>query len=272
MKNLFLIFLLIGCTRSQQGETIREENWISLFNGKDLKGWQIKIAGHPVGDNFRNTVRAENGMLRIMYDQYETFDASFGHVFFETPYSYYKLRLEYRIIGNTTPGSPEWTQRNSGVMIHSQSAASMEIDQDFPVSLEAQLLSRLDQADRPTANLCTPGTQVHIGDSLRQEHCINSSSPSFGEEWVSIQLEVYGDSLIRHMVDGEPVLTYTKPIIGGGFVNASHTWEDGHIENSSIWINKEGTPLKEGYIALQAEGHPVDFRNIEILNLEKPNP
>jgi hypothetical protein len=203
-----------------------------------------------------------------MYDQYDTFEDHFGHIFFNTPFSFYKLRFEYRIIGTTTPGSPEWTRHNSGVMIHSQSAASMELYQDFPVSLEAQLLSKLDDGnERPTANLCTPGTQVHMGDSLRTEHCISSTSGTYGDEWVSVQLEVYGDSLIRHIVEGDTVLTYTKPIIGGGFVSASHTWADGHIENPSVWIDKEGMPLKEGYIALQAEGHPVDFRQIELLNL-----
>jgi hypothetical protein len=31
----------------------------------------------------------------------------------------------------------------------------------------------------------------------------------------------------------------------------------------------QGTPLREGYIALQSESHPVEFRKVELLNLEK---
>jgi hypothetical protein len=110
--------------------------------------------------------------------------------------------------------------RNSGIMLHSQSASSMELYQFFPVSLEAQLLG-----EGPTGNICTPGTMVHQGDSLQQGHCIFSSSKTYrGDQWVNIMIEVYGDSLIRHIVEGDTVMTYSKPIIGGGFVNSSLTW------------------------------------------------
>ncbi len=267
--SILILLMVINCTPTDKKNIDEQENWIPLFNGIDLSGWDIKIASHQLNDNYKNTFRVEDGMLRVMYDEYETFENNFGHIFFNTPYSYYKLRLQYRIIGDKTPGSPEWTMRNSGVMMHSQSAASMELYQDFPVSLEAQLLSGIDEQERPTGNICTPGTQIHMGDSLRHEHCINSTSKTYQDQWVNVTIEVYGDSLIRHIVEKDTVLTYTKPIIGGGFVSESHTWKDAHIENSSAWISKEGMPLKKGYIALQAEGHPVDFRNIELLILEQ---
>jgi len=262
---LSLYFLTTGCVQ-RGNESL--ENWIPLFNGKDLSGWDIKIAGQQINDNYKNTFRVQDGMLRIVYDDYKTFDRKFGHLYYQTPFSYYKLRFQYRFTGKQTPGAPEWGLRNSGIMLHSQSAKSVEFNQDFPVSLEAQLLGGLDTLERTTCNICTPGTQVYLGDSLRKEHCISSTSKNYpGEQWVSVTLEVYGDSLVRHIVEGDTVLTFTKPIIGGGFVSETHTWKEAQINNFQYWLDKDVTPLKEGYIALQAESQPVDFKNMELLNL-----
>ena len=67
------------------------EDWISLFNGKDLSAWDIKIADRPLNDNYLNTFQVEDGMLRIVYDQYENFDDKYGHMYYKKPFSYYKL-------------------------------------------------------------------------------------------------------------------------------------------------------------------------------------
>lgn len=269
---LLCVFLIVmqGCTNTQAAnpESSRQE-WVSLFNGKDLTGWDIKITGSPMNENYKNTFRVQDSMLRIVYDQYTTFDDRFGHLYYQTPYSYYMLKFQYRFTGNQTPGGATWNVRNSGIMIHSQSAKSVNINQDFPVSLEVQLLGGLDKGDRPTGNVCTPGTQVHIQNSLRTDHCISSSSKTYnGDQWVSMTVVVLGDSVIKHIVEGDTVLTYNKPQIGGGFVGKEHNWTKANITDSAYWISKDGTPLKEGYIALQAESHPIDFKKIELLNLE----
>jgi hypothetical protein len=244
------------------------EEWNSLFNGKDLTGWDIKITGEPLGENYKNTFRVEDSMLRLAYDQYTNFDDKFGHLYYQTPYSYYKIRFQYRFTGNQTPGGADWNVRNSGIMIHSQSAKTVEINQDFPVSVEVQLLGGLNKGERPTANVCTPGTQVHMNGALRPEHCISSSSKTYnGDQWVDVTVEVFGDSLIRHVVEGDTVLAYEKPQISGGFVGEVHNWTKANITDSVSWIDKNGTLLKEGYIALQAESHPIDFKRIELLNL-----
>ena len=254
-----------GCTNKNEKN---KEEWVPLFNGKNPDGWAIKITGHQLNDNYKNTFRVEDSMLRIAYDQYTSFDDKFGHLYYQTPFSYYRLRFQYRFTGNQTPGGADWNVRNSGVMIHSQSAKSVEINQDFPVSIEVQLLGGLGTGERPTGNVCTPGTQVHIKDTLRPEHCINSSSKTYnGDRWVNMTVEVFGDSLVRHIVEADTVLTYEKPQISGGFVGESHDWTKANITDSTFWINKDGTLLKEGFIALQAESHPIDFRRIEILNL-----
>jgi hypothetical protein len=243
--------------------------WMSLFNGKDLTGWDIKVAGSKLNDNYKNTFRVQDGMIRIAYDQYKTFDGKYGHMYFRKPYSYYMLRFEYRFLGNQTPGGATWNVRNSGVMIHSQSARSLTINQEFPVSLEVQLLGGLNKGERHTGNLCTPGTQVHINGKLSQEHCTDSRSKTYnGDQWVHVTVVVLGDSVIKHIVEGDTVLVYQKPEIGGGWINKENDWKSGKVDNAQYWISKDGTPLKEGYIALQAESHPIDFRKIELLNLE----
>lgn len=254
--------LLQSC--AEHKKDTNAEDWQSLFNGANLDGWTIKIAGRPLNENYKNTFRAQDSMLRVIYDQYDSFDNKFGHLFYQSPFSYYKLKFQYRFTGTQTPGAPIWANKNSGVMLHSQPAQSMSPDQQFPVSLEMQLL-----ADQPTGNLCTPGTQVQINGSIHPDHCITSSSPIYGlDKWINAEIEVYGDSLIRHIIEGDTVLTYTHTQIGGGFVNAGMTWTAGHIIDSTHWISKANTPLKEGYIALQAESQPVDFRKLELLNLE----
>lgn len=260
---VLLCLLMQGCADKASTNEPGKEEWISLFNGNNLDGWDIKVSGQPLNDNYKNTFRVQDSLLRVMYDQYDSFDNKFGHLYYQTPYTYYKLKFQYRFTGTQLKDAPVWADKNSGIMIHSQSAQSVNMDQDFPVSLEMQFL-----ADQPTGNLCTPGTQVHVGGTLSTDHCITSFSNVYGiDRWVSGEVEVYGDSLVRHIIEGDTVLTYTKPIIGGGYVNASLTWTAAHITDSAYWIGKAGTPLGEGYIALQAESQPVDFRRIELLNL-----
>ncbi|WP_018613852.1 3-keto-disaccharide hydrolase [Segetibacter koreensis] len=268
---VIFFFLFISCSFNVaycQNDS-KQEDWVSLFNGKNLEGWNIKIAGQKLNDNYKNTFRVEDSMLRIVYDDYKTFDDKYGHLYYKKPYSYYILRYQYRFRGDQTPGGETWNVRNSGVMIHSQSAKSLTINQNFPVSLEVQLLGGLGKGERHTGNLCTPGTQVHVDGKISEAHCIDSKSKTYdGDQWVSMTVVVLGDSVIKHIVEGDTVLTYEKPEVGGGFVGKDADWKWGHVDNYQYWESRQNTPLKEGYIALQAESHPIDFRRIEILNLE----
>ncbi len=246
-----------------------QEEWVQLFNGKDLKNWDIKIAGQPLNDNYKNTFRVENGILRIAYDQYKTFDGKYGHMYYNKPFSYYKVRFTYRFVGEQTPEGDTWNVRNSGVMVHSQSAKSVSIGQTFPVSLEVQLLGGLGKGPRHTGNLCTPGTQVYMHGKLDPNHCIDSDSKTYdGDQWVTAEAIVLGDSIVHQIVEGDTVLTYERPEVGGGFVSDGHDWKIAHIDNADYWISRANTPLGEGYIALQAESHPIDFKQVEVLNLK----
>jgi len=249
--------LLAGTASAGAQAAPDRKDWVQLFNGRDLEGWDVKITGHDLNDNFGNTFRVENGLLKVRYDGYNTFDGRFGHIFYRDSFSDYIVAVEYRFVGNQAPGGPGWALRNNGIMIHSQSARSMGMDQDFPISIEVQLLGGSGSGERPTANLCTPGTHVVMDGKLFTPHCVNSRSRTYhGEQWVRVEVLVLGDSLVRHIVNGDTVLEYSKPQIGGGAVN-----------NFDPAVKRDGTPLTEGYIALQSESHPIDFRKVEILDL-----
>jgi hypothetical protein len=236
-----------------------QEEWISLFNGRDLKGWTPKVTHHPVGDNFGKAFRVEGGLLKVRYDAYEKFDGQFGHLFYEKPFAYYRLVVEYRFVGEQAPGNPgAWALKNNGVMLHSQDPRTMQLDQAFPVSIEGQLLGGLgDGKPRPTMNVCSPGTDIVFQGRIYPDHCLESASPTFnGEEWVRVEFVVLGNALITHLVNGQKVLEYSLP-----------QYEQHPAENYGTTPKPPGRLLEGGYIALQSESHPIDFRKIELLNL-----
>ncbi|HEX5026001.1 MAG TPA: DUF1080 domain-containing protein [Agriterribacter sp.] len=252
-----LVFILTLLTISSFAQDKRK--WKQLFNGKNLDGWIVKITGHDLNDNYGNTFRVEDGKMVVSYDHYTEFNEQFGHIFYKTPYSHYLLAVEYRFVGEQCKGGPGWAYKNSGIMLHCQPPPTMLKDQDFPISIEDQLLGGDSTGERSTCNLCTPGTNVEMDGKLFTPHCINSKSKTFrNEEWVRAEVLVLGDSVIVQMVDGDTVLVYQKPQMGGG--NVSHY---------DTTVKKDGQLLKSGYISLQSESHPVEFRKVEIIDLEK---
>ena len=248
---------LASAPAAQQRDPDRRD-WIQLFNGRDLADWTIKFARHDRGENVHDTFRVEDGLLKVRYDKWPAFAGEFGHIFYKDPFSYYRLAAEYRFVGEQVPGAPAWAVRNNGLMLHSPAPGTMLKDQDFPISLEVQLLGGLGKGSRTTANLCTPGSHVVLNGKLHTAHCTSSTSQTFeGDQWVRVEVLVHGDELVRHMVNGETVLEYSKPQIGGGNVNPVDPR-----------VKVDGTPMTAGFIALQAETAPIDFRKVELLNLE----
>jgi hypothetical protein len=256
----------LGAARAvstQAGQPRAEaKDWVQLFNGRNLDDWSIKFAHHDLGVNLNDTFRVEDGLLKVRYDKWKGFTDEFGHIFYREPYSYYLLAAEYRFVGEQVTGAPaslDWALRNNGLMLHSQAPKTMLKDQDFPISIEVQLLGGLASGKpRSTANLCTPGTNVEIAGKLVTRHCTNAKSKTYeGDQWVRVEVLVHGNDVIRHSVDGEVVLEYSKPQIGGG-----------EVKPFDPAIKVDGTQLSAGYIALQAESAPTDFRKVELLNLE----
>ena len=265
MIRIFALVLVLGIATLPgavaQNDPSQKE-WLQLFNGRDLTDWIPKFAQHDLGENFNDTFRAEEGLLKVRYDKWTAFNGEFGHLFYRQPFSYYVIAAEYRFVGEQlSAAGPKfaWARRNNGLMLHAPDPKTMLKDQDFPISIEVQLLGGLaDGKPRTTANLCTPGTHVVLKGALHTPHCTNSTSQTYeSDQWVRVEVLVHGDELVRHVIDGKTVLEYTKPQIGGGAASP--------VDPA---VKVDGTPLTGGYIAVQAETAPADFRKIELLNLE----
>jgi hypothetical protein len=260
--------VILGLAASAISAGPNDTDWISLFNRVDLKDWDIKFTGHELNDNYKNTFYVKDSLLIVDYSGYTSFNNEWGHAANKTrPYSYYLLRAEYSPGANQVSGGPSWAVQNNGLMLHSQSMASMSLKQDYPFSLECQLKGSKNGA---TLNLCTPGTAYYntvSGGSVNTTHCTDisaSSSPApAADAWAWASALVLGDSIIRHYngkgAGGTPVLTYYRPV----YNNA-----DGKVGNAPSNMPANGTPLKSGYISIQAETAPYRFRHIELVNLE----
>jgi Domain of Unknown Function (DUF1080) len=257
-KTTLFIFLINTTLLMAQLPQVPQAEWHQMFNGKDLTGWAVKIRGYDLNDNFGATFRISNGNLKVSYDAYDKYNERFGHIFYQKKYSYYRIATEYRFVGEQANEGPNWALRNSGIMVHCQPPATMGKDQDFPISIEVQLLGGNGKDERTTCNMCSPGTHIVKDGQLIKTHCINSTSKTFhGDQWVRAEVVVLGDSLVQHYVNGEKVLEYNKPQIGGEVVSGFNPAD-----------KIDGKLLTEGYISLQSESHPIEFRKVEIINLE----
>ena len=242
--------LLIYCER-------KNDEWISLFDGESLSGWEMKIAGYELNNNYRNTFSVKDDAIRVSYKDYDSFEDRFGHIFFtKKKFKNYHLKMDYRFYGehvNSFKNEDEaWNYKNSGVMLHSEDPSKMFKDQEFPVSIEAQFLGGSGEKDRPTLNMCSPGTEVDINGYQALKHCVSSNSKTYhNEEWISVEFIVYSDSIIHHVIGRDTVMNYSNIKIGGEYLSDNFT-------------DRIGEPLKEGYISLQSEGHPIEFKNIRV--------
>ena len=254
---VFLLWLFVQQLSAQT--STGGKDWIQLFNGRDIRDWVVKIHHHETGDNFGQTFRVENKAITVSYDQYDRFNDRFGHLYYKTPFSYYHLVVEYRFTGEWRKDAPSYTILNSGVMYHAQDPHTMPKEQDRPISVEMQFLAGLnDGKPRPTGNMCSPGTHIVYNGQLDTRHCIESGSQTFGkDEWVRAELIVLGDSSVTHIINGDTVLKYIQPQIGGAVVNRFDPAQ-----------KKDGQLLNKGFIALQSEGQPIEFRKVVLLDLE----
>jgi len=254
--------LASGCAFSSgEGVSAPSAVWRPIFDGRTLEGWAPKIRGYDLGDNYRDTFVVKDGAIRVSYNRYSEFGSRFGHLFYETPVSAFRLRLEYRFLGGGPTDTPGWARYNSGVMIFSQNPASMARDQDFPVSVEAQLLAADGPSPRTNGNVCTPGTDIMIGDRLIKQHCTNSvlsAKPADGR-WIRFEIEVSPSGVVTQQVDGEVSIVYAAPQLDP---------KAGMADSLPLIADAGGRlEMTQGYISLQSEGAPIEFRNIEIMNL-----
>ena len=243
--------------------TPEKEGWRPLFNGRNLDGWVYKERGSELGVDPSSTVKVEDGVIRMDYADWESFDGRFGHLFHEIPFDRYRVRVVYRFLGDQVKGGPGWAYRNSGIMLHCQDPKSMRTDQDFPVSVEVQLLGGSGSGKRSTANLCTPGTNVEMKQEVVTRHCTNSRSETFhGDQWVTAEVEVLGNESITHYVNGVEVMKYQRPQLDPNDPDAQTLMR---IRNGDVMLDR-------GWISLQGESHPVEFKSVEIKPLPPAAP
>ncbi len=255
-----LVAVIVPTAFPQDTSKKPDTEWVPLFNGKNLDGWTPKIKGYELGDNYADTFRVEDGVIKVSYDKYSEFDKKYGHLFYKDKFSHYRLKVEYRFVGDQCKGGEGWATRNSGAMLHCQDPKTMRKDQDFPVSIEGQFLGGLGKGNRTTCNLCTPGTNVVMNGKLFTPHCTNSKSKTYnGDVWVTAEFEVNGAGAVKHFVNGELVLEYEKSQLDPKDPDAAKLIKarDGKLL------------LEDGYISLQSESHPIEFRKIEIQVLKK---
>ncbi|MCK5440416.1 MAG: DUF1080 domain-containing protein [Maribacter sp.] len=236
-------------------ETKQTNDWVSLFNGANLEGWTMKIKGYPLGENFGNTFRVADGILSIRYDAYgANFDDRFGALYYDQKLSNYRLKVEYRFVGETAPGAPDWGYRDSGVQFHGQAPASIGLDQSFPVCLEYNLHGGNGTDERPMGQICANGMFVEINGTKNSSYCTppTTNKTFHGDQWVTLEIDVK-DGNITHFVNGVKILHYGNPSF------------DPNHEISKTLIKDGDTLVKEGYISLQSNSHPIDFRSIELL-------
>ena len=248
-----------AATRPATASVDQIGKWQSLFNGRNLDGWIPKINHHRLGENYFNTFTVSDGILHASQEKYPRFRDEFGYLIYETPFSHYRLRLEYRFVGKDKPGAPSFSARNGGVMFHTQPPESIGLDQPFPVAFEMQLLNGDGIKPRPTAEVCTPGTMLSVNGVATKAHCIPSNAPTFtGEDWVTLELEVHGSKSVIERINGKTVLEYGEL-----------RYDPLDLRAMELYFARpdRSTILGSGYIALQSEGHPLDFRNIEIMVL-----
>ncbi len=238
MVKKLILFLVAAVATS----SFAEGEWKSLFNGNNLDGWIVKIANSKLGENPGNMFRIEDGLLTVSYADYgkEKFAGDFGHLHTANAYTNYRFRCEYRFIGEQVQGGPGWAFANSGIMLHCPHPSTMAVDMKFPNSAEFQLLG----VNRTTGSLFTPGCMVTYKDQPDMKKSIKSTVPALPlDEWVKAEA-VVKDGTIQHWINGELVMEYSNPRL------------------------LDGTPMLGGHISLQAESHPCQFRNIEILELD----
>lgn len=236
--------------------------WRPIFDGKTLDGWTAKIARHPLGENWHDTFVAKDGAIQVSYAGYDKFAFQFGHLFYKTPFKAYRLRLQYKVLEPPLPDTPAWARGNSGVMFHSQSPESMGLNQPFPVSVEFQILGKDGEGPRPTGSVCTPGVSITIDGKRQAEHCTTSAGPTIPNgTWTKLELEVLANGQITEKINGAVVHRYADVALDPADPMAA-------ADAKRLIAERIGVlPVKEGYIALQSEGHPIAFKDIEVQEL-----
>ena len=196
----------------------------------------------------------QDGILITRYDAYDSFNKRFGALYYDKKFTNYRLRVEYRFTGNLTPGAPSWGFRDGGIQYHCQPPSTVGIDQAFPVCLEYNLLGGNGKDERPNGEICASGMYVEINGKRNTSYCTPPmvKHTFAGDQWVTAEVDVH-DGTITHYVNGEQIMQFENP-----------RYDSANAIAKTFIINGDDK-VKDGYISLQSNSHPMDFRKIEIM-------
>ena len=258
---LSILGVLSGCSPTPTPKAHLDApagHWIRIFDGQDLNGWIPKVAGAEAGENYRNTFRVAGNVLRVSYEDYDTFGDHFGSLYYNKRLSRYWLKLQYRFVGEKVQGAPGWAYKNSGIQLHSQAPETLARDQRFPVSVEFDLVGGRFVGSRPTGDVCHNGTSVTINGVPLTEQCSKVSDVTVRDEsWVSVLAKVDGATVVQQAINGNLIVEYSNLKLDERDPDARRLITAG-----------AGLALDSGFISLQSNGAPIEFRDIEILPID----
>lgn len=228
------------------------DGWVNLFNGKDLTGWVPLIHKHKVGENVYDTFRADsvNKVIKVLYDKYPNleFGGRCGNLYYNRRLTNYRIKVTYRFQEPLVKNPVGWSKNNSGLMIFGIDPATVTGDPEFPPLIEIQLLGSPSQpggGGTTSPNYCEPGgmtMQQHTGG------CGNNGTgktPNPAAQWTTVEADVH--------VTGQTKI-YQHP----DTTNAVLTMSGPRYQNAAV---------TGGYIALQSEGQPIEYKDILLKEL-----
>jgi hypothetical protein len=225
------------------------EGWVKIFNGTDLTGWVPLIHKSAYNVDTYKTFRADpvTHVIKVTYEDYPdgSFDERCGVLYYNKFLTSYRVRLTYRFLEPQAKNPVGWGKNNSGLMLFGLDPSKVTGDPMFPPLIEVQLLGTPSSGGPTSPNICTPG-----GITLAKQTGIcgdNSTKVPAppAADWTSVEAEVHvnGDSKIfQYPEKTKPVVTISGP-------------------------SYQGKPVTGGYLSIQSESQPVEFKDIELIEL-----
>ncbi|MBS1660432.1 MAG: DUF1080 domain-containing protein [Bacteroidetes bacterium] len=239
----------------------REEKWVSLFDGKDLKGWDTYLQ-MPIGLN-----KDPHGVFSVVKDGGENVirvsGEDIGALTTKQEYTNYHLQLQFRW-GQQTWGPKKGKKKDSGLLYHSvgpngadwgawMRSQEMQIQEgdcgDYwgcaggVASVPAVKKSDSEYVYRAGADLYTFRADDKIG-----RHCIKGvDAEKVSGEWNTVDLYCHGDTSV-HVINGKVVMVL---------------YHLGQVEGGQV------SPLVKGKIQLQSEGAEVFYKQVKIQSIDR---
>ena len=227
------LLLALGAGAAALSAAAQPSRSRSLFNGKDLTGWDVDVPAADSNVRLRSPFEVRDGHLVSLGEPR-------GHLVSDSVFRDYRLDIEYRF-----PDKPG----NAGVLVHASTPRALY--GMFPRSIEVQMESgnagdfwcivediRVADMERRRGPRANWGTTE--GKERRIRNLTDDSERPVGE-WNAMRVEAVGRTV--------------------------RVWVNGTLVNDGF-----GATADRGRIALQSEGAEVEFRKIVLTPLRGTTP